>query len=166
MKIFNEKDILTYADLDKAKEYIGKKGYFGYKFKDIQLDLNKNIKPEQLTDIDSTCCIPFKNKEYAGGFFLPEDKVIEDNPIILLRPFNSFNEFINYTKINLTKFVWFRDKKSKIETSAMIVGYQDDEKKPAESLVSLGGRWFSYQILFDNAEILLNDEWKMFGVKE
>ena len=169
MKTFSEKDVLTYADLEKVKEYVvGKKGYFGYTYRDIQEELNRNKEPEILINIDPSSCLLFvSNKQYACGFFLPEDKVIEDKPEpTLLRPFNSYAEFIKNTHINSLEFVRFRDKESKIETSAMVVGFQDDEKKPCESLISLGGRWFSYQILFDKAEILIDDKWSIFGVEE
>ena len=168
MKTFSEKDVLTYADVEKAKEYIGKKGYFGYSFKDLQHDLNNNYEPYLLKSIDPNCCVPFfTDTGYANGFFLPEDKVIEDKPeSTLLRPFNSYAEFIKNTHTNSLEFVRFRDKESKIETSAMVVGFQDDEKKPCESVISLGGRWFSYQTLFNKAEILIDDKWSMFGVEE
>lgn len=167
MKTFSNKDVLTYADLKKAKEYINKKGYFGYTFRDIQEELNRNKKPKILIGIDSGSCLPFvSDKQFTYGFFLPEDKVIKDKPVTLVRPFHSYTEFIKNTHINTLEFVRFRDKESKIETSAMVVGFQDDEKKPWESVISLGGRWFSYQTLFNKAEILIDGKWSVFGVKE
>lgn len=167
MKTFNNKDVLTYADLNKAKEYINKKGYFGYTLRDIQEELNRNKESKILIGIDSSSCLLFiSDKQFTYGFFLPEDKVIEDKPVTLVRPFHSYTEFIKNTHINSLEFVRFRDKESKIVTSAMVVGFQDDEKKPCESLISLGGRWFSYQTLFDKAEILIDDKWSMFGVEE
>lgn len=167
MKTFSEKDVLTYADLNKAKEYINKKGYFGYTLRDIQEELNRNKESKILIGINSESCLLFiSDKQFTYGFFLPEDKVIEDKPVTLVRPFHSYAEFIKNTHINNLEFVRFRDKESKIETSAMIVGFQDDEKKPWESVISLGGRWFSYQTLFDNAEILIDDKWSIFGVEE
>ena len=60
MKTFNNKDVLTYADLEKAREYVvGKKGYFGYTLRDIQEELNRNKEPEILISIDPNSCLLF-----------------------------------------------------------------------------------------------------------
>lgn len=81
MKTFDKKDIFTVVNVEKAKKYIGKEGYFAdcLGLLKVLVELNET---EILTSIgDEDDCFPFKYQaHFRGGerlnsLFLPAEKV-------------------------------------------------------------------------------------------
>lgn len=103
------------------------------------------------------------------SYFLPESRLLPEEPEKKYRPF-SLEEFLKIFDIG--DQIGFRSKDNGEVKHAMFVGYTDDfladnsDRSDGENDVMIGIYRFSLSYLFDNYELLLEDGWQPFGIKE
>lgn len=184
MKTFNEKDLITWSNRDKAG--IGNEYYFGASIDDLKikiLDANAN-KLEAI--IDTSFIGTFKN--YCGYYpcILPanavEDKIIE--PTKKYRPCKNIQEFYevinnygsdsfpnkDFTDENfiynlLGTDIHIRSKVTSTEYYTTIITITVDVDVNNYVKIALSPKSYqSFNELFETYEIEINGEWKPFGV--
>ena len=180
MKTFNEEDLITWANRDKA--VIGNEYYFGNCLYDIKYRIKEGIYTV-LTAIDNNCYnYPFHIKkdnssgEVCSACILPVDKVI-DEPEKKYRPCENLREFYRVVMnevptLNMVEddiiydlmdsIIHIRNTKSSIEFHLNINGISTDLDGTRNVLI--GNTYLSFKDLFDNSEIEINGKWLPFGV--
>lgn len=183
MKTFNEEDLITWANRDKA--VIGKRYYFGDSIEDIRNIINdkcKKLHEETLHAINDTnfvgTFIYFDNEDedsWENACILPVEAVKEEKK--KYRPCESLREFyrvamnevptlnmvendIIYDLIN--SIIHIRNIKSGIEFHLNINGISTDLDGTRNVLI--GNTYLSFKDLFDNSEIEINGKWLPFGI--
>ena len=182
MKTFDEKDLITWANRDKAA--IGKKYYFGDSIEDIRNLINgeyKKVHEETLQGINDSnivgTFIYFSNEDedsWEYACILPVEAVKGE---ATYRPCKSLREFyrvvmneiptlnmvendIIYDLINT--IVHIRNTVGGIEFHLNINGISTDLDGTRKVLI--GNSYLSFKDLFDNSEIEINGKWLPFGV--
>ena len=173
-RIIKGKKPLDCFDVDIARQFIGKKGYFSHyvdNYADLKNTALGTLEGTGDTSHESFCCTeePFDNYYYE--FFLPAEWVKE--PEKKYRPY-SLNEFLNEHKIG--DKITYRLKLDKqtenfIRRKDMICGYQIETGKadvPGEGIINLGGMCVSLLAMFNIYETSNNylypEVWQPFGV--
>ena len=164
-RIKKDKRPLDCFDVDIAKQFIGKKGYFSH-YIDNYADL-KNTALGTLGSAGDTFdgsfgCIEEPNDNYYFEFFMPAEWVKPEESKKKYRPF-SLNEFLNRYRLGNT--VYFRRIGYKEVKCAMFVEYVRGES-PEENQIVLGNMRYTLAYLFKNHELSLEDIWQPFGVEE
>lgn len=150
-------DVLTIFDIDRAKEFIGQKGYFAdslYCFDDLG-----SCYRDTLTDACDGQAGPFHRMETDNcqQFFIPESSLKPEEKK-KWRPF-TLDEF--RAKFPLLSQVTFRNKKSEVPKTFCFIGYI------ANGAIILGNDWYSLNNLFEDAELKDKDgNWTPFGVED
>ena len=171
MKTFNEKDLITWANREKA--VIGNEYYFANRFSDLK-DAIKNEETHTLYKIDNNCIMqPFEiNPQYvAFACLLPVEAVKDEKTYRACKTIQEFyhmayvspilEETIDGIICDLIGItIHFRDKyQNEFYTIITQIRIIDDEY-----LIGLNGAAFNFNELFNNFEIELKGEWKPFGV--
>lgn len=162
-RIVKGKKPLDCFDVDIARQFIGKKGYFGlHTSQFMNLALCPKCVVDELKEIDEYDNSPFIS---AGGccysYFLPVEWLKPEEPEIKWRPFKDhaeYKEFLNDGVIE--NWVKIKNKTTNEIYELMYVGGGNDE-------IILGGMIFSVSGLFRDFE-LFNEcarEWLPFGVE-
>lgn len=167
-RILKGKKPLTCFDIEIAKQFIGKKGYFSH-YVDNYADL-KNTALGTLggtgdTFHESFCCTeePFDNYYYE--FFLPCEWVNPEEPKKKYRPY-TLAEWIGQHTIG--DVIRYRCKSQKTELRHLYVGYGygigTDIKHTTSGTLTLGVASYTLDYLLEDYEIEVNGEWLPFGV--
>lgn len=172
MKTFNEEDLITWANRDKA--VIGKRYYFGNCLYDIKYRIKEGIYTV-LTTIDNNCYnYPFHiertSNEVCCACILPVKEEKKYRPCESLREFyrvvmnevptlNMVEDDIIYDLMD--SIIHIRNK-SGIEFHLNINGISTDLDGTRNVLI--GNTYLSFKDLFDNSEIEINGKWLPFGV--
>lgn len=167
-RIIEGKRPLTAFDVEIAKQFIGKKGYFSH-YIDNYADLKLNTVLGTLgstgdTFHESFCCTeePFDNYYYE--FFLPAEWV-EQKSEITYEPY-TLETFEN--EFNIGDVVTFRGKLNTDRVGSyykcVYSGYRFCAVKSSTNLIAILGLWgFSFSELFDLYEIYRDGKWQPFG---
>ena len=182
MKTFNEEDLITWANRDKA--VIGQRYYFGDSIEDIRNIINDKNKlhEETLHAIDDTnfagTFIYFDNEDedsWEHACILPVEAVKEEKK--KYRPCKSLREFYRVVMneiptLNMVEddiiydlmdsIIHIRNNKSSIEFHLNINGISTDLDGTRNVLI--GNTYLSFKDLFDNFEIEINGKWLPFEV--
>ena len=159
-RIIEGKKPLDCFDIDKAEQFIGKKGYFCDHisgFTDIS-----NLSEDVLRDItpDENDCEVYKTNCTSWEYFLPEEWVKE--PEKKYRPY-SLAEWIDQHEIG--EVIHYRSKLGEMELRHMYVGTQHSQGiKKTILKITLGNVSHTLDYLFEEYEIEVNGEWLPFGV--
>ena len=170
-RILKGKKPLDCFDVEEAKQFIGKKGYFcdhrsGFtNISNLVEDVLRDITP------DDNYCEVYKTNCTSWEYFLPEEwiKEPEEKPEKKYRPF-SLEEFLKIFDIG--DQIGFRSKDNGEVKYAMFVGYTDDffadnsDRSDGENDVMIGIYRFSLSYLFENYDLYFEDEWQPFGIEE
>lgn len=157
---------VTCFDVENAKQFIGKKGYFSH-YIDNYADL-KNTVLGTLTSTGDTfhesfVCTeePFDNYYYE--FFIPAEYVKPEESEKKYRAF-SLNEFSELYAIG--DVVTYRLKDCEVIEQSMLIGFQssDDEDIPGNGYVLIGNCRYGFMELFNNYELKHLDHWQPFGI--
>lgn len=157
-RIMSGKKPLDCFDIDKAEQFIGKKGYVTDFLQDF-CNLNK-VKTSELKTVSHTelCCY------FCGStgkkYFLPVEWVKE--PEKKYRAY-TLKEFIGDVNLGLEPWITMRPVGTNKESKFLYTGYQETE---VGEYICLGCYQFDFISLFKNYEIYINGEWQPFGVKE
>ena len=118
-------DILTIFDIERAKQFIGQKGYFAdslYYFDDLG-----SCYHDTLTDACDGQGGPFHRRGDVSyqEFFIPESSL---NPAEKkYRPFASTEEFFRKTNFTECDLIYIRSKASNLEYHLVLIGWSDKE---------------------------------------
>ena len=155
-RILEGKKPLDCFDIDKAEQFIGKKGYFSNSLG--WYSVLKRTWNGTLNDIESQKEQCFYDCESEGYFhyFLPAEWVKEHEK--KYKPF-TLDEFVN--KYSLGDEVIIRSKDNPTSKHVLFVGYKEGGDD-----ILLGQYWNTFMILFNNYEIYTDEGWKPFGVEE
>lgn len=130
-------DILTCFDIEKAKQYIGQKGYFEDYLHNYNSLENDQKEYGTLTEVlDSE--VPFKSDNRCHWrFFLPESKLLEfkkkefkpfaNTKEKTYRPFANTKEFFLMRNFEVGDLIHIRSKGDNKEYHLLIAGYTDEE---------------------------------------
>ena len=161
---------LDCLDVDVAKNYIGKKGYFANNISAYQ-DLEKflggfHLWISTLRKIEDDEVIAFGDDfGHLNCYFLPEEWVLPKEK--KYRPY-SLNEWIEQHEIG--DIIHYRNKSEGIEFRHMYMGYAFGKGKDITKInvgtVTLGVANYSFDYLFEDYKIEIGGEWLPFGVKE
>lgn len=167
MRTFAIKDVLSAVDIQAAKQYVGKNGYFGCNLIEIQ-------KAVQDGDADTLGAID-ENAQWGAIFqygfnlvghncstlFLPADKIKDDGK--RYREIDTHEEFIAVTGVDLGNILTIRLKDNpEIETSGILSSIVECKDKLQG--VDIGGASYTMHDLFKRYEFYnVNDsEWASF----
>jgi len=175
MKIeFDKKDIITAINCEDAKEYINKKGYYGYSLAEWEPCKLLNVYLKETTDVRDTFYVNDHGIVHFCPMFIPADKVKKLKK--QWRPFKTIDEFKKtlgdkkgdvFIPLSLGDEVTYRPK-SDVTTELHVIfnGYKIINN---QFIYVLLGVWFYYlKDLFDRYEFLdkKTNQWKLFGVQE
>ena len=159
-RIIEGKKPLDCFDIDIAKQFIGKKGFFGaHESQFMNLDTCPKCVVDELKEVDNYAACPFTTSgNHAYRLFLPAEWVKE--PEKKYRPY-SLTEWINQHEIG--DVIHYRSKSEGIEAHIMYMGTYHHKNK---GTIVLGVASYTLDCLFEEFEIEVNGEWQPFGVLE
>ena len=165
--IFDKKDVFYLATTEEAKTYIGKDGYFGNSFGELERDIRRGCtgKLEDIFSGDGVNAVfrPYDSSS-SYGLFLPIDKVKTE---IKYRPFETLQEFREILNLSFGGSILLR-KKCDLDTYITAVFLSYGTKGNKLIFVNLGGFHLYPEELLEQYEYFVEqtEEWQPFGVKE
>lgn len=167
-RILPGKRPLTCFDIEEARKFEGKEGYFSdypraFADGDVSIDQCAIKGILKLDECHDNC--PYINKTTCLNYpyFLPAEWINTMEPEKEWRPY-SLTEWRHEYAIG--DEIVFRTKNSDTVKAFMFCGlYSDhDDDLPGKGVINLGGKLFVLQNLFDQFELRKNNEWQPFGV--
>ena len=175
MKTFNEEDLITWVNRDKA--VIGNEYYFADDLDSMKGKIKKEEVGKLIGINDSEVATTFKNSgnSLLYACILPVEAVKEEKK--KYRPCESLREFYRVVMnevptLNMVEddiiydlmdsIIHIRNAKSSIEFHLNINGISTDLDGTRNVLI--GNTYLSFKDLFDNSEIEINGKWLPFGV--
>lgn len=159
IRIKSISDIFTCTNMEEAKQFIGKRGYFAdcmISFEDLSQRELYNL--DRIDDEE----IPFVSSNVHWRYFLPVDKLKSEEikyvPLQTTHDLGDANLYLG----NIINFV--NTKFLDVVHRAVIneVTYDDNTKELID--ITLGNTTYSFESLFNNYQILdSNDKWVPFG---
>ena len=161
IRIKSISDIFTCTNMEEAKKFIGKRGYFAdcmISFEDLSQRESYNL--DRIDDDD----VPFVSGNVHWRYFLPVDNLKPAEK--KYRPY-TLEEFLNegFEVLNEGfEIVVFREKGN--PSMEYHVRYNGYRKCDNVYKVILGNISYTLSDLFDDFERFYNDRWFPFGVEE
>jgi len=164
MKTFDKKDVLSWANCEDAKQYIGTKGYFAHTLSQLNDGIQKSDfhRLETIDDSNTNCfCKEGNGVMCYWSMFLPADKVKEVEKPKKWRAFKDIGEFQCVTNKFIGDII---EVKSDWDGRA----YRCLIMWATEGYIGMAGLRFSLLIdLFEHYQWKdSNNEWQPFGVEE
>lgn len=161
--LFDKKDIFTWANAEKAKEFIGKECYFADDFDELDAEIKKNI-TYNLADVNVSSIWSFKTNIVGSyAICLLADKVIKAEP--KYRPFKNLDELTDFFDVSISclvgKTVHYKDKVNGAEYISVITSIC-----LSNNCVRFNDWNYSLERLFVNFEWWDGEKWVPFGVLE
>ena len=152
-------DVLTCFDIEKAKEFVGQKGYFAndlYCFSVVE-----TCYYDTLTEVFKDGNNPFKDDDGCfWNLFIPESVLKPKPKEKKYRPFKDINEFFIKTNFDAGDIIRVYSKSQNSELHLMLVGWSDNE-------LILGSLRRSFKELLELFELWDGEErFIPFGVEE
>ena len=169
-RIIDGKKPLTCFDIEEAREFEGKEGYFcdyprAFAYGDIPIEQCATEGILKLDESHDNC--PYINKTTCANYpyFLPAAWLKPEEPEKKYRPF-SLNEFIELYAIG--DVVTYRIKDCEVIEQSMLIGFlsSGDEDAPGNSCVIIGNHKYGLKELFNNYELQYQAHWQPFGIEE
>jgi hypothetical protein len=166
-KIIKEgKRPLTCFDVEIAKQFIGKEGYFSHyidNYADLENTVLGTLGSTGDTYHESFVCTEETSDNYYYEFFMPSEWVEEEKKY---RPY-SLAEWID--KHEIGEVIHCRNE-HKQEFNVMYTGYVIDNGEDIQDIRTTGrimliNMGYLLQELFERYEICINGEWQPFGVE-
>ena len=153
-------DILTCFDIEKAKQFIGQKGYFAndlYCFSVVETcyyDTLAEVKDGESSFKDDDCCF--------WNLFIPESRLLEEKK--KYRPFDPATFEQHY---DIGSVIEYRRKDEKNRIYKETIESTERNYNTNEFFyVEMGEYTYTLGDLFEDFELFENGEWKPFGVEE
>lgn len=179
MKTFDEKDLITWSNREKAE--VSKEYYFADSLIGMKSCINNNYGIYTLDYIaEDAICKPFNCSVLEGKFsyacLLPIDKVIDEEPEKKYRACKTIKELyelVNNTKCEFDEeecvyglldgyIIHIRNKSTGREYYSRIVNIAKDE----ENYILITYAGYSLLDLFNKFEIEIDGKWLPFGVED
>ena len=158
--LFDKKDVISWANCEEAKKYIGEEGYFRDDYQGDLAAWSKGL----LQDVDPSMpvdCIFEDEENDVHGLFLPADKVKQPEPAKKWRPFKCSEEFIKLVGCDVGDRLTMRRKGLRIVRNVLVL-----ELAQGLGTLGLGTHIFCYRELFDDYEWQDKEgNWQTFGVE-
>lgn len=168
-KLFELRDVFCFANVEKAKEYIGKDCYFGSSLEDLTHNVEQIYNCFKLHSLDpnrddtkvfeADTGVDFEVASYC----LPEEKVIR--PDAKYRPFKDLDELADYLETSIQylagRILHYKGKATGKEYVSVISSIC-----LSDSRVRLDGWSNSLENLFNEYELWNGEKWIPFGVLE
>lgn len=153
---------LSCFDVEEAKQFLGKKGYFSDFFSKYAHISNTN--EDVLQSLDEHHDEAFLSTCNRWEFFLPAEWVKPEEHEEIYRAF-SLNEFSELYAIG--DVVTFRLKDCEVIEQSMLIGFQSshDEDIPGDGYVLIGNCRYGFMELFNNYELKYLNHWQPFGIE-
>lgn len=152
---------LTCFDLEQAKDFVGKKGYFSH-YIDNYADL-KNTVLGTLTSTGDTfhesfVCTeePFDNYYYE--FFIPAEYVKPEEPEKKYREYKDLGEFFDVTGLETGDLIKLKFPGNNVAELLIVGGCNNG--------LFIGIHKYTFKQLFEMVEISISGEWQPFGIEE
>ena len=155
-------DILSCFDIERAKQFIGQKGYFTddlYRFSDVLSCYHDTLTNVKDNDDDNYL---FKDDDnHYWDLFIPESRLLIEKK--KYRPFDSktFEQHFDIGSV-----IEFRKKDEKNLIYKETIESTSRDYNLNEFYVEIGEYTYTLSDLFEDFELFENGEWKPFGVKE
>lgn len=176
-RIIEGKKPLTYFDIEEARHFIGRKGYFSDCVPVFANLDNATIAILGMVN-DNDWFQPFMATSGAAAgkarYFLPEAWVQEQEPEPEWRPYDL--DTLREDEILFGNVITFRrktDDNSARVITAIYNGKSENSDDLNDSEILLGGEWFGFQRLFEDYEIFDSAygdskicKWRPFGYQE
>lgn len=160
-RIKEGKKPLDCFDIDKAEQFIGKKGYVTDFLQDF-CNLNK-VKTSELKTVSHTELFCYFCGSIGKKYFLPVEWVKE--PEKTYRPYTIKDFEKAFLNDEFEDFIIFRDKNHPEDVYTM--RYNGNFRKGEFEYICLGAKNFSFKSLFENYEVANYDgDFVPFGVLE
>lgn len=159
-RIIEGKKPLDGFDVEIAKQFIGKKGYFAHyidSYTDLKYTVLGTLGSTGDTFHESFVCTEETFDNYDYEFFIPAEWVKEEPKY---RPY-TLNEFVSEFSLGDEIIVRLKDKER--ISHKLFVEYDENDD---DNMVCLGSIWYELTELYDSFEIYTGEGWKPFGVKE
>ena len=158
-RIKSKLDILSCFDIEKAKEFVGQKGYFAndlYCFSVVE-----TCYYDTLVEVFKDASDPFKDDDGCyWNLFIPESVLKPKPKEKKYRPFKDINEFYIKTNFDAGDIIRVYSKSQNSELHLMLVGWSDNE-------LILGNLRRSFKELLELFELWDGEEkFIPFGVEE
>lgn len=159
--LFDKKDVISWANCEEARQYIGEEGYFRDDYQEDLACWSQGLLQEIDPSLPVDCT--FEDEENnLHGLFLPADKVKQPEPAKKWRPFRDCAEFMRTVRCGLGDRLTIRRKGLQIVRSVLVL-----ELAQGLGTLGLGTHIFCYRELFDDYEWQDKEgNWQPFGVEE
>lgn len=168
-RIIKGKKPLDCFDIDIAKQFIGKKGFFGvHESQFMDFDTCPKCVVDELKEVDNYDDCPFiTSGNYCYKLFLPLEWIEQQKSKI---NFEAYNLVTFENEFNIGDVVTFRGKTNTDRVGSyykcVYSGYRFITEKGSTNTIAILGLWaFSFSELFDLYEIYRNGNWEPFGRK-
>lgn len=168
-KLFELRDVFCFANVEKAKEYIGKDCYFGSSLEDLTHSVERNYNCFPLHSLDSNRDDTKVFEADTGvdfvvaSYCLPKEKVIK--PDAEYRPFKNLSELADFLETSALclagKILRYRGKASGKEYVSVI-----SSVCLSDNHVRFDGWSNSLENLFNEYELWNGEKWIPFGILE
>ena len=165
MNKFDKKDVISWANCEEAKKYIGEEGYFRDDFQEDLAAWYKGI----LQEIDPSLLVDctFEDEEnHVYGLFLPACKVKQQEPKERWRPFKNYTEFNSVVGVGIRDVLVYRF--NGYGKDVTLVGVIDGFRLSAEGdeIIIAGIRFTLEELFIHYTWKDSKDNWHKFGVEE
>jgi hypothetical protein len=169
--LFEKKDVISWANCEEAKKYIGEEGYFRDDYQEDLVAWYKGILQEIAPSLPVDCTFE-DEKNNVYGLFLPADRVKQARSPHW-RPFETAKELKDALGVNelLGAKITYRRKDNPLYTyNGIVTKYtrmSSDDNNTIFCSISIGGTVLSLRDLFNEYE-WFSDRfgWQPFGVEE
>ena len=171
-RIKEAKRPLTCFDVEMAKQFIGKKGYFAHSiddYADLKNTVFGTLGSTEEADRKSFVCTEEPLDNYYYEFFIPAEWAEQKNKI----NFEAYSLVTFENEFNIGDVVTFKGKSNTDRVGSyykcVYSGYRvfpDFANKGSTNTIAILGLWgFSFSELFDFYEIYRDGTWEPFGRK-
>ena len=166
-RILPGKRPLSCLDIDEAKEFIGKEGYFTDCLA-VFTNIRRYEKKWMLKAIDEKAQRCFEDADgVCWDYFLPVEWVTPEEPECKWRPF-TLDEFTERFALEIgTRVFYVRSKNTPERKQRLLLTGLNKEKDPDLCGIGLGPYFFRFSELFYFYEVKIGEkDWQPFGVEE
>lgn len=147
---------LTCFDIEEAKQFVGKKGYFS-DYLDVYTNLC-NMQEDVLQSLDEHHDEAFIETGSNWKFFLPTEYVKPEEPEKKYREYKDLDEFFDVTGLEIGDLIKLKFPGNNV-AELLIVG-------SCNNGLFIGIHKYTFKQLFEMVEISISGEWQPFGIKE
>lgn len=155
-RIIEGKRPLTCFDVEFAKQFIGKEGYFAHyidDYADLENTVLGTLGSTEDTYHESFVCTEETSDNYYYKFFMPSEWVEEEKKY---REYKNLDEFFDVTGLEIGDLIKLKFPGNNVAELLIVGGCNNG--------LFIGIHKYTFKELFDMVEISISGEWQPFGV--